>query len=105
MTGKLVEYVKVGLRLPNDMFWVNLRPDTADDIIDPYLARTEIGRILLAADVQLKKDLAALTSPDTKSGKIYWDKLYSKAESLYGSEEDVVIPTLTRPWIVPARSS
>lgn len=101
MTGRLVEYVKVGLRLPNDMFWVNLRPDTADDMIDPYLARTEIGRILLAADVQLKKDLAALTSPDTKSGRIYWEKLYSKAESLYGSEEDVVIPTLTRPWIVP----
>jgi tRNA A-37 threonylcarbamoyl transferase component Bud32 len=79
---------------------VNLRPDQADNIIDPLLAQTDIGKILLEADVQLKKDTASFTSPNTPEGKEYWDKLYSKAEELYGSQ-NVTIPTLTRPWIVP----
>jgi len=90
----------VGLSLPNDDFWVNLRPDSPDEMINADLARTDVGRILLEADVQLKKDTAAATSPKTPAGKAYWDKLYQKAESLYGSE-NITIPTLTRPWIVP----
>ncbi len=96
----LFNYFRTGLALPNSMFWVNLRPDSDTDIIDPYLERTDMGRILLAADVQLKKDVARFTSPDTKEGREYWDKLYSKAGELFGGE-DVEIPTVTRPWIVP----
>jgi len=96
----LLKYFFIGLALPNDTFWVNLRPDSPDEVIDPLLAQTDIGRILLEADVELKKDTALATSPDTKEGKEYWDKLYQKAEELYGTNE-VTIPTLTRPWIVP----
>jgi hypothetical protein len=59
-----------------------------------------VGRILLEADVQLKRDLASMTSPDTAEGRQYWDRLYSKAAELYG-DEDIEIPTLMRPWIVP----
>jgi hypothetical protein len=99
-TKKLLEYFRIGVTLPNSMFWVNLRPDSDTDIIDPYLERTDMGRVLLAADVQLKKDVARFTSPDTKEGKEYWNKLYAKAEELFGGE-DVEIPTVTRPWIVP----
>ncbi|MCX5706625.1 MAG: hypothetical protein NTW13_03025, partial [Candidatus Omnitrophica bacterium] len=54
----------------------------------------------MEADVQLKKDTALATSPDTKEGKEYWDKLYRKAEEIFGSQ-NVTIPTLTRPWVVP----
>jgi hypothetical protein len=97
---KLMSYVEIGLRLPNSMFWVNLRPDSPENIIDPNLARTDVGKILLEADLQLKKDLARLTSPDTQEGRRYWDTLYRKAESVFGAA-DVEIPTLTRPWIVP----
>jgi hypothetical protein len=79
---------------------VNLRPDAADRVIDPYLERTDMGKVLLAADVQLKKDLARFTSPDTMAGKEYWSRLYAKAESLFQGE-DAEIPTMTRPWIVP----
>jgi len=96
----LLKYFFIGLALPNETFWVNLRPDSPDQIIDPLLEQTDIGRILLEADVELKKDTALATSPDTKEGKVYWDKLYQKAEELYGTNE-VTIPTLTRPWIVP----
>ena len=41
-----------------------------------------------------------MTSPETIEGKAYWDKLYKKAGELFGNE-NITIPTLTRPWIVP----
>ncbi|MFH1199145.1 MAG: 50S ribosomal protein L11 methyltransferase, partial [Candidatus Omnitrophota bacterium] len=99
-TKNLLNYFFIGLTLPNDSFWVNLRPDSPDNIIDDALAKTDVGKILLEADVQLKKDTAKFTSPDTPEGKVYWSKLYKKAGELFGSE-NITIPTLTRPWIVP----
>jgi hypothetical protein len=96
----LLNYFFVGLALPQDTFWVNLRPDSPNDIIDPLLAQTEVGKILLEADLQLKKDTANATNPGTPEGKAYWNKLYQKAGELYGNQ-NVTIPTLTRPWIVP----
>jgi len=97
---RLFEYFQLGLALPNSCFWVNLRPDSPKDVIDPYLENTDLGRVLLEADLLLKKDIARFTSIDTPEGRQYWDRLYRKAESLYG-QEDMTIPTLTRPWIVP----
>ena len=99
-TKQLLNYFFIGISLPNDSFWVNLRPDSPDKIIDSSLAKTDIGKILLEADVQLKKDTAKATSPDTPEGRQYWDKLYQKAEELLGYS-NLTIPTLTRPWIVP----
>ncbi|MDD5691571.1 MAG: hypothetical protein PHP10_00095 [Candidatus Omnitrophica bacterium] len=99
-TKTLLNYFFIGISLPNEAFWVNLRPDSPNNIIDPELAETDVGRILLEADLQLKKDTANFTSPQTPEGKDYWDKLYKKAEELYGNE-NIAIPTLTRPWIVP----
>ena len=99
-TSRIMEYFQIGLRLPDSMFWVNLRPDAPDQIIDPYLGRTDIGKIMLEADLQLKKDLARFTSPDTNAGREYWNKLYARAEQVFGPS-DITIPTVTRPWIVP----
>lgn len=99
-TQKLLEYFFVGVSLSNSSFWVNLRPDSPDSIIDPYLAQTDVGKILLEADLQLKKDTAKFTSPENPKGKEYWDKLYKKAGELFGYD-NITIPTLTRPWIVP----
>ena len=98
---KLMDYFLIGLTLPNDAFWVNLRPDQADNIIDTYLEKTDIGKVMLEADLNLKKDLAKATSPQTREGKEYWDKLYAKAQELFGDQQ-VSLPTFTRPWIVPA---
>jgi len=96
----LLSYFLVGVTLPDEMFWVNLRPDSEDQIIDPWIEKTDVGKIMLEADLQLKKDTAAMTSPATPQGKEYWDRLYKKAAELYGYD-NVTIPTLTRPWIVP----
>ncbi len=99
-TPELFNYFLIGLALPNDTFWVNLRPDAPENIIDPLLEKTGIGKIFLEADLQLKKDTASLTSPQNPEGKLYWDKLYKKAGELFGTE-NITIPTITRPWIVP----
>src|SRR3989338_7752774 len=99
-TQTLLKYFFIGLALPNDKFWVNLRPDSPETIIDDDLAKTDIGRIFLEADVQPKKDPAQFPSPQTLEGKEYWDKLYKKAGELFGTEH-ITIPTLIRPWIVP----
>lgn len=96
----LLNYFLIGVTLPNDSFWVNLRPDSPDNIIDDELALTDVGKILLESDLQLKKDTAKFTSPETPEGREYWNKLYAKAEELLGSSS-ISIPTLTRPWIVP----
>ncbi|MFH1198911.1 MAG: hypothetical protein V1650_01960 [Candidatus Omnitrophota bacterium] len=96
----LLKYFLIGVTLPNDKFWVNLRPDASDQIIDPELGKTDVGRIFLETDLQLKKDTARFTSPQTPEGKVYWEKLYKKAGELLGSDS-IEIPTLTRPWIVP----
>jgi phosphohistidine swiveling domain-containing protein len=100
VTTDLMKYFYIGLTLPNDAFWVNLRPDSPDNIIDQDLAKTDLGKILLEADLQLKKDTAQFTSPQSIEGKEYWNKLYKKAEELFGTDQ-ITIPTLTRPWIVP----
>ena len=99
-TKQLLSYFFIGISLPNESFWVNLRPDSPDDIIDPLLEQTDLGKIFLESDLQLKKDTSSFTSPQTSEGKAYWNRLYKKAEELYGTE-NITIPTLTRPWIVP----
>ena len=55
-----MKYFFIGLALPNEKFWVNLRPDSPDNILDPDLEKTDIGRIFLEADLQLKKDTCQL---------------------------------------------
>jgi ribosomal protein S18 acetylase RimI-like enzyme/SAM-dependent methyltransferase len=97
---QLLNLFFVGVTLPNDSFWVNLRPDAPDKMIDSLVAQTDVGRVFCEADLQLKKDTAKFTSPDTVEGKEYWSKLYQKAGEIFGTE-NVTIPTLTRPWIVP----
>ncbi|MFH0762693.1 MAG: phosphoglycerate kinase, partial [Candidatus Omnitrophota bacterium] len=99
-TRQLLNYFLVGLSLPDDSFWVNLRPDSENEIIDNFLAKTDVGKIMLEADLQLKKDAARFTSPEASEGRAYWNKLYKKAKELYGYEQ-ATIPAITRPWIVP----
>ncbi len=74
-TKTLLNYFFTGLTFPNDKFWVNLRPDAEDNIIDNQIAKTDIGRIMLESELQLKKDIPAYTSTKTPEGKKYWNKI------------------------------
>ena len=85
-------YFKIGLALPNDKFWVNLRPDSEDQIIDEELAKTDLGKVMLEADLKLKQDTALFTSPPDPSRQEYWNKLYKRAGELFGTENITIPP-------------
>ncbi|MFA5363294.1 MAG: hypothetical protein WC335_08700, partial [Candidatus Omnitrophota bacterium] len=99
-SDELLRFFLVGVTLPNQAFWVNLRPDDENRMLDPDLAKTDVGKILLEADLELKKEIGRLTSPESASGNKFWGLLNKKAEELYGSPA-VSIPVYGRVWIVP----
>ena len=78
------------LALPTDTFWVNLNPDEPDRIIDPDFGSTDAGRVLLQADLDMKKSVADFIHPDTKTGAEYWDRLRGESKCIS-----------MRQWIVP----
>ncbi|MFB7666923.1 hypothetical protein ACFC1R_23735 [Kitasatospora sp. NPDC056138] len=82
----------VWLELTPDKFWVNLNPNEPDRIVDSALGRTDVGRILLQADLRMKKTIAQLIHPDTTLGADYWKQLSGDCMSF-------------RTWIVPAPAS
>jgi uncharacterized repeat protein (TIGR01451 family) len=88
------------LALPPQSFWVNLNPSQPDRIIDPQLARTDAGRVLLEADMALKRTSVNLTRPDTPLGDQFWDEL----ERLYG-DRALEACWSARVWIVPEPAS
>jgi len=92
-----LDYFFTGLSLPDDCFWVNLHPYQPERIIDPKLACTDMGKILLEADLQLKKDLAWHLHPGNSIGEKFWSAF--KKEIGVIDEHNIEIPI--RVWIVP----
>jgi hypothetical protein len=88
----------VWLALPPQSFWVNLKPNEPDRIIDPQFARSDAGRVLLEADLLLKKTVGFFLHPDSPTGAPYWQEL----DNLYGNRPDATYCFSFRQWIVPA---
>lgn len=89
----------IGLAASSDKFWVNLNPTEPNRLVDATLANTDIARILLEADLQMKKDVAVLTDPRScATGKEYWERLTAIA-SRHGPLTHIT--QRTRYWIVP----
>ncbi|MGW0825333.1 hypothetical protein [Streptomyces sp. NPDC002845] len=78
----------VWLELDPSTYWVNLNPTEPDRIVDADMGRTDVGRVMLQADLRLKKDVGQLIHPDTALGKEYLSRLQGEC-----------MPT--RVWIVP----
>ncbi|MER5938833.1 hypothetical protein ABT121_16100 [Streptomyces sp. NPDC001928] len=76
---------------PRD-FWVNLNPNEPDRIVDDRLGRTDAGRVLLEADLQMKKTVGKLIHPHGKLGRKFWDGVRGDCMSF-------------RNWILPATAS
>lgn len=105
----------ISLTIPNDKFWVNLNPWEADRIIEKDLEETDVGRIMLEADLQMKKDFCKYKNPcESEIGEEYWKLLDEKGEELIkecmnnhpGEIKDinnVQFAPVTRHWIVPDR--
>ncbi|MBT2384376.1 hypothetical protein [Streptomyces sp. ISL-11] len=77
------------LSLNPSAFWVNLNPDEPNRIVDPELGRTDAGRIMLQADLQMKKSIGKFIHPDTELGRKFWEGVSADCMSY-------------RTWILPA---
>jgi Xanthomonas XOO_2897-like deaminase len=88
------------LALPPQTFWVNLIIDQPDRIIDPQLARTDAGRIMLESDLLLKRTAGQVMNPDTPSGDAYWDEV----EALFPNEPWMACLD-HRIWIAPQQAT
>ena len=88
----------VWLALPRSAFTVNLNPDEPDRIIDPGLGGTDAGRILLEADLQLKRTVAGLIHPDTELGAGYWDLILGSGGQACQSFRQWIVPAPARVW-------
>lgn len=83
------------LALPPSTFWVNLTPNTPPQIIDPQLAQTEAGHVLLESDLLLKQATVPALNPDMPNARQFWQQVYTLPK-----------PAVThclafRLWIVP----
>ena len=96
---ELIDYFFLGITLPSEDLWVNLNSVRQTEITSPRLALTDIGKVLLEADLRLKKDCCRFTDPRTKTGKEYWSKLQQRLneEGLNTTQ----LPIGNRFWIIP----
>jgi len=100
---KLVKYFLASLTIPDKDLWVNLSPYEKDRIIPQEFGQTEMGRDLLVQDYLLKQITASLMYPEDDLGKEFWDKIYKKANDLYGTI-DIPVNTFNKVWIVPEKA-
>ncbi len=98
-TQKLTKYFLAALTTPEDQLWVNLNPREKNRIVSEHLGQTDMGRDLLKEDYLLKQLTASLLSPESESGKLFWEKVYAEAEKKGVS--DIPVETLSKVWIVP----
>ena len=101
--NKLIKYFLASLTIPEDDLWVNLSPYEKDRIIPDEFGITEMGRDLLAQDYILKQFTASLIYPEEELGEEFWNRVYSKARQLYGTEE-IPINTFNKVWILPDKA-
>ncbi|MFE7114711.1 hypothetical protein ACFU99_04725 [Streptomyces sp. NPDC057654] len=82
----------VWLSLNPSAFWVNLNPTEPDRIVDNQLGRTDAGRVMLEADLRMKKTVGELIHPHSALGRKFWPGIQGDCMSF-------------RNWILPAPAS
>jgi len=100
---KLIKYFLASLAIPDKDVWVNLSPYEKNKIIPDVLGQTDMGRDLLEQDYILKQITASLIYPEKKLGKTFWDKVYTKAQQMYGTTQ-VPVNTFNKVWIMADRA-
>jgi len=97
---KLIKYFLTAVTIPQDDLWVNLSPYESNRMIPKNFALTEMGRDLLAQDQLLKQMMASLIHPGHEVGRRFWDKVYARAQEIYG-HINIPINTYNKVWIIP----
>lgn len=107
----------IGLTLPDSKFWVNLDPSEPDRIMDEDLRNTDVGRIMLEADLQMKKDLCSYKNPceskigeelvgllEKKKGGELTKECMRKHPNEIEDDDNVIFFSNIRNWIVPGKT-
>ena len=104
---KLAKYFLASLAIPDKDVWVNLSPYEKDRTVPETLSQTEMGRDLLAQDYMLKQITASLIYPEKELGKTFWDRVYAKAQQMYGPAAANTVPvnTFNKVWIMADKAS
>ncbi len=90
---------RAGVLLPASTFWVNLNPSEPSRIADQQLGKTDVARVMLEADLRMKRDSAAITDPrSSANAREYWRRLDDAAGATGPRNE---IRQESRFWIVP----
>lgn len=97
---KLIKYFLASLTVPEEELWVNLSPYEKDRVIPDRFGDTEMGWDLLAQDYILKQLTASLMYPEDELGQKFWERVYTKAQEMYGTTE-IPMNTFNKVWIVP----
>lgn len=97
---KVAKYFLTCLTVPEKDLWVNLSPYEKDHIAADDFGVTEMGKALLEQDYLLKQIMASLSYPENQLGKEFWQKVYRKANELYG-RTDIPVNAFNKVWIVP----
>jgi len=103
-SSRLIKYFLASLTVPEDELWVNLSPYEKDRIIPDKFSMTEMGRDLLAQDYVLKQLTASLIYPKEELGNEFWERVYTKANELYGTSE-VPVNTFNKVWVAPEKAT
>jgi len=99
---RLFKYFLASVTIPPSDLWVNLSPYEHDSIAPYTLGLTEMGKDLLGQDYCLKQLASSLTYPESALGKQFWNKVYQRAQELYG-KADIPVNTFNKVWIVPGK--
>ncbi|NLE65098.1 MAG: hypothetical protein GX606_04190, partial [Elusimicrobia bacterium] len=101
---RLINYFFASMTVPEGDLWVNLSPVEKDRVLTDEMARTELGRDLLAQDYLLKQLAASLIYPEGKTGQAFWKRIYNEAHEKFGTVE-IPVDTFNKVWIVPSTAS
>lgn len=96
---KLIKYFLACLTVPESNWWVNLSPYENNKIVAEDLGQTDLGRDMLAQDYLLKQVTASLIYPEKKVGKNFWDRVYQKAQSQFGTNQ-IPVNTFNKVWVL-----
>lgn len=99
---QLINYFFLGITLPDNAFWVNLKPQESERITSEELSKTDLGRTLLEQDFRLKRDMSQYLNPQNPIGRQFWEKLYAALGT--DKVKKAAITTSNRVWIVPAEA-
>jgi CheY-like chemotaxis protein len=100
---KLIKYFLASLAIPDKDVWVNLSPYEKKRMIPESLGQTDMGRDLLEQDYILKQITASLIYPEKQLGRTFWERVYAKAQQMYGTTQ-VPVNTFNKVWILADRA-